>query len=168
MSEKNTAPNPFDLDRLRELIRMMEEHDLNEVDLQKGDQRCRLRRKLQVPHPPMMAAYPMAAAPAPAVAPAPAAASESKGGAPAAAPVESGLTVKSPTLGTYYSAASPDDEPFVKVGSKVQRDTVVCLVEAMKVYNQVTADVEGTVTEVCVANGDAVEFGQVLFRVRPS
>ncbi|MFO1022293.1 MAG: acetyl-CoA carboxylase biotin carboxyl carrier protein [Planctomycetales bacterium] len=167
MSEKNNPSNPFDLEKLRELIRMMEEHDLNEVDLQKGDQRCRLRRKIQAAAPMMPAyPYPPAAPPVFPTAP-PAAAAPSAAPAGAAAAADSGTPVKSPTLGTFYAAANPDDEPFVKVGSKVKRDTVVCLVEAMKVYNQITADVEGTVTEVCVSNGDAVEFGQVLFRVKP-
>ncbi len=169
MSDKHGQSVPFDLEKLKELIRMMEEHDLNEVDLQKGDQRCRLRRKIETaapvvpsfgyaPYPAMPAAAPAAGAPA--ATPAPAAA-EAK---PAVA--DNTVAIKSPTLGTYYSSPSPDDEAYVKVGSKVTKDSVVCLVEAMKVYNQITADVEGTITEVCVNNGDPVEFNQVLFRVK--
>jgi len=167
MSEKHGQSVPFDLEKLKELIRMMEEHDLNEVDLQKGDQRCRLRRKVEVSAPPLPAygypAYPPVAPPAP-VASAPAAAGTVPEAKPAAN--DNTIAIKSPTLGTYYAAASPDDEPYVKVGSKVKKETIVCLVEAMKVYNQITADVEGTITEVCVNSGDAVEFNQVLFRVK--
>ena len=76
------------------------------------------------------------------------------------------VAIKSPTVGTFYEAPSPGDPPFVTVGSKVGQDTVVCIIEAMKVFNQITADVNGIVTELLVKNGDAVEFGQPLFRVR--
>jgi acetyl-CoA carboxylase biotin carboxyl carrier protein len=83
------------------------------------------------------------------------------------APASDLLEIRSPTVGTFYSAPSPNDPPYVKIGSKVAADSVVCLVEAMKVFNQITADVAGTVVEICVSEGDAVEYGQVLFRVRP-
>jgi acetyl-CoA carboxylase biotin carboxyl carrier protein len=162
MPEENIpASVPFDIERLKELIQLMEEHDLTEVDLHKGDQRCRLRRGSQQMVPAAYAPAPYPVMPQQPSAPA-------GGAAEGAAPKSDGtLVIKSPTVGTFYSAASPDDEPFVKIGSPVSPDTVVCLVEAMKVYNQITADVSGTVTEVCVHNGDAVEFGQPLFRVRP-
>ena len=166
MSEDSSpAPVPFDIQPLAELIRLMEEHDLTEVDLHRGDQRCRLRRGTQ-----QTAVY----APAPQYMPAPAAISPSTAtaGAASAAPAaearpDNTRPIKSPTVGTFYAAASPDDEPFAKVGTRVSADTVVCLVEAMKVYNEVKAEVAGVVTEVCVSNGDAVEYGQVLFRVQP-
>ena len=86
---------------------------------------------------------------------------------PAVAVSDGSIMIKSPTVGTFYASPSPDDPPFIKVGSTVKADTVVCLIEAMKVYNQITADVTGTVTEVLAANADAVEFGQPLFRVKP-
>ena len=76
------------------------------------------------------------------------------------------MAIKSPTVGTFYSASAPGEEPFAKVGTKVTRDTVVCIIEAMKVMNHITADLEGTVTEVLAKNGDAVEFNQPLFRVK--
>lgn len=165
MAEGKSAGVPLDLERLRELIALMEKHDLGEVDLQNGEQRCRLRRGPQnvsvvsAPQGYMPQPMPMAAAPAPAPA----------AGAPtAAAPVNDGtIVIKSPTVGTFYGSPSPDDPAFVKVGSTVKADTVVCLIEAMKVYNQITADVTGTITEVLVNNADAVEFGQPLFRVKP-
>ena len=77
------------------------------------------------------------------------------------------IEITSPTVGTFYSSPTPDDPPFVKIGSKVSSDTIVCIVEAMKVFNQIPAEVSGTITEVLVKNGDPVEFGQPLFRVRP-
>lgn len=166
MAEGKSAGVPLDLERLRELIAMMEKHDLSEVDLQNGEQRCRLRRGPQnvsvvsAPQGYMAAPMPTAAAPAAA---APAATSSA---APAASANDGALVIKSPTVGTFYAAPSPDDPAFVKVGSVVKADTVVCLIEAMKVYNQITADVAGTVVEVLVNSGDAVEFGQPLFRVK--
>ncbi len=76
------------------------------------------------------------------------------------------VTINSPTVGTFYSSPTPDDPPFVSVGSTVLPETVVCIVEAMKVFNQIPAEVSGTVVEILVKNGDSVEFGQPLFRVR--
>lgn len=164
MAEGKSAGVPLDLERLRELITLMEKHDLSEVDLQNGEQRCRLRRGPQnvsvmaAPQGYMPQPQPHAAAPAPA----PAAASTP------AAPVNDGsIVIKSPTVGTFYASPSPDDPPFLKIGAMVKPDTVVCLIEAMKVYNQITADVSGTVTEILVNNADTVEFGQPLFRVKP-
>jgi acetyl-CoA carboxylase biotin carboxyl carrier protein len=151
----------FDLDKLRQLIELMERHDLTEVSLRRGEEQWRLRRGgPQHAAPPPSAAAP-AYAPAHAAAPAPAS-------PPAAADAGAGmLEIKSPTVGTFYASPSPDDPPFVKIGSRVQPDTVVCLVEAMKVFNQILAEVSGTIAEVLVNSGDPVDFGQVLFRVRP-
>jgi acetyl-CoA carboxylase biotin carboxyl carrier protein len=84
-----------------------------------------------------------------------------------AAPAPSGVFIKSPTVGTFYTASSPDDPPFVSVGTRVQPDTVVCLIEAMKVFNQIPAEVSGVIAEVLAKNGDSIEFGQPLFRVTP-
>ncbi len=70
-------------------------------------------------------------------------------------------------VGTFYTAPNPDSDPFVKTGSAVSADSVVCLIEAMKVFNEIKADVAGTVQEICVENGEQVEYGQVLFRVQP-
>ena len=86
--------------------------------------------------------------------------------APAAAPVVSGIEIKSPMVGTFYSAASPESGPFVSVGQAVTPDTVVCIIEAMKVMNEIKAEVSGTVTEVCGENGKPVQFGQALFRLK--
>ena len=166
MVEENRPGAAFDLEKLKELIALMDQNGLTEIDLRQGDQRWRLRRgALAAPQMPLPGyAYQPAAAPALPTAP-----SSSGGGAAVKKPGEDdatpGLVIKSPTVGTFYSAPSPDDPPFVTVGSRVTPQTVVCTVEAMKVFNQITADLSGTVTAVLVNNGDPVEFGQPLFRV---
>lgn len=160
--EDKSGGAPFDLDKLRELVEMMESHGLTEVSLRRGDEKWKLRRGHEVVIPGPAMAYPQMAAPPAAAAPAAAAA------APAAPAVDSSLLViKSPTVGTFYTSPSPDDPPFVSIGSKVVSDTVVCIVEAMKVFNQIPAEVNGTIVEILVNTGDSVEFGQPLFRVRP-
>ncbi len=169
MAEGKSAGVPLDLERLRELIALMEQHDISEVDLQNGEQRCRLRRG---PQNVQVMAAPQGYAPQPQMYAPPQAPAITPGGASApaapAAPVNDGsIVIKSPTVGTFYASPSPDDPPFLKIGTTVKPDTVVCLIEAMKVYNQITADVSGTVTEILVNNADAVEFGQPLFRVKP-
>jgi acetyl-CoA carboxylase biotin carboxyl carrier protein len=150
------SPAPFDLDRLRELVEMMEKHDLREVRLRRGDQRWVLRRGPQeVAFAPAM---PMAAAPAAA----PTAAAPA-----AAAPADDGVQVKSPMVGTFYRASTPGDKPFVKEGDRVSNDTVVCLIEAMKFFNQIKADCSGTIVKVLVNDGDPVDYGQPLFKIKP-
>jgi acetyl-CoA carboxylase biotin carboxyl carrier protein len=163
--DASSAQGPFDLERLKELIEMMEKHGLTEVTLRRGDEKWSLRRGPQETFQavPTMAPSPMPAAPvaAPPTAaePAPAAPTES---------AEAGVEIKSPTVGTFYSSPSPDEPPFISVGTAVQPDTVVCVVEAMKVFNQIPAETSGTITEILVNDGDSVEFGQPLFRVRPA
>jgi acetyl-CoA carboxylase biotin carboxyl carrier protein len=99
----------------------------------------------------------------PASAPAPAASAP----APAAAPAASdGIEIKSPMVGTFYSSPSPDSPTFVSVGQEITPDTVICIIEAMKVMNEVKAEVAGTVTEICADNGKPVQFGQVMFRLK--
>src|SRR5262245_25728763 len=166
MSAENAgSAEPFDLNKLRELIGLMEEHGLTEIDLRKQDQRWKLRRGpaevVQMIPAAGFSAPPMNAVPPPVTL---------QQAAPpasvAAAPDKDTVAIKSPTVGTYYEAPSPGDPPFVTVGSKVSQDTVVCIIEAMKVFNQITAEMNGTITELLVKNGDPVEFGQPLFRVR--
>lgn len=83
-----------------------------------------------------------------------------------AAPAASGIEIKSPMVGTFYTAPSPDAPPFLSVGQEVTTETVVCIIEAMKVMNEVKAEISGTVTEICAENGKPVQFGQVLFRLK--
>lgn len=162
MSNGGSLPNDiFDVKRVRRLVELMKEHDLSELDLKDGEQRVRLRRG-QEPQ----VSYPMSYAPAPsAAAPAPSAPS-SVGAAPA--PAETGVVIKSPMVGTFYTSANPESPPFVKVGDHVGPETTVCIVEAMKVFNQIPAEMSGQITAVIAENGQPVEFGQPLFRVNPS
>lgn len=164
--DDQTSNESFNLDKLKELIELMEKHDLTDVHLRHGAEQWRLRRGPQVvaAAPSAPAAY---ATPAAAPAPAAPAAAAPEAAAPAA-PASNLLEIKSPIVGTFYSSPTPEDPVFVTAGSKVTQDTVVCIVEAMKVFNQITADVSGTIEEMLVGNGDPVESGQVLFRVKPN
>ena len=159
--EDQYSNESFNLDKLKELIELMEKHDLTDVHLRHGAEQWRLRRGPQV-----VAAAPVAYSPQ-AIA-APASASAAPEAAAPTAPVSNLLEIKSPIVGTFYSSPTPEDPVFVTPGSKVTQDTVVCIVEAMKVFNQITADVSGTIEEILVGNGDPVESGQVLFRVKPN
>ncbi len=160
--------NPFDLNTVRQLIQLMAKYELTELEWRDGKNRLKLKRKAAVVESVTPAALPATVPPAPSV-PIPAPPTPS----PTPAPVESKPPkklheIKSPTPGTFYAASSPDAEPFVRVGSRVQPDTVVCLIEAMKVFNEITADCSGVIVEVCVQNQQPVEYGQVLFRVDTS
>jgi acetyl-CoA carboxylase biotin carboxyl carrier protein len=159
-------PSPFDVRTIKELVGLMSRHDLSEIDLRDGTHRIRLRRgpgrKAKGTGPVEQAAAPAAApaAPPPAVAPTPA--------DDGAAPAKSLHEIKSPTPGTFYASPSPEAEPFVRVGTRVTPTTVVCLIEAMKIFNEITAECNGVVTEVLAENQQPVEYGQVLFRVDPA
>ena len=142
----------FDEDRLCRLIAMMKEHDLSEVDLQEDTQRIRLRRNTAVAAP----AAPVYAAPiAPAAASAPAAAAEGA----------NIVVIKSPMVGTFYAKPNPKSPPFVKVGDHVDPEKTICIIEAMKVFNEIPAEIQGQVVAVLVQEGEAVEFGKPLFKV---
>ncbi len=164
--DKQSGGDSFDLQRLRQLIRLMEQYDLSEVKLQGGDQKWYLRRgprdvpafAVPPPHPLMGVAPP---------APQPAAPAGGPPGEPSAAD-EGLVAIKSPTVGTFYKSAQPGDPAFVKIGDSVRAETIVCIVEAMKVFNQIPADVSGTIAKVLASDGDAVEFGQPLFQVKPA
>ena len=153
----------FDLDRLKSLIEMMESHGLTEISLRRGDEHWRLRRGPQevmqmIPSGPYSGHLPPPThTPGPTPPPEPQGGNQNDGAIP----------IKSPTVGTFYTAPTPEDPPFVSVGSRVQPESIVCIVEAMKVFNQIPAEISGTIVEVLVKNGDSVEFGQPLFKVRP-
>ena len=151
-----SSAGPFDLGGVRDLLRVMEQFGVSEIDLRSDSQRWHVRRGAVAAIP---AAAPVAVA-APVAAPA-----QPQAAAPAPAAAPAGRTIDSPTVGTFYASPSPDDPPFVKVGDAVEADTVVCLVEAMKVFNQIQAEASGTIAEVLVKAGEAVEFGQPLFRL---
>lgn len=158
----NRTPHPFDVTTVEKLIGLMAEHDLSEIDLHDGDSRIRLRRG----HSPFISAMGQAM-PAPVALPAPATT------APVAPAGPAGSTdskkyhlITSPTPGTFYAKPSPEDPDYVKVGAKVTPDTVVCKIEAMKIFNDITADCTGTIVEIMVDNAQAVEYGQPLFKVQ--
>ncbi len=148
------------VDQVRQFVDMMVANDLTSLEIVNGDLKVSLGRGMAVSA--AHAVSPAAFAPA-----APAAAAAPAAPAPAAAPAENLLEIKSPMVGTFYWAPSPDSDPYVKTGARVSSDTVVCIIEAMKVMNEIKAECAGTIVEVAVENGRPVEYGQVLFRVRP-
>lgn len=170
----------LDIKTLKDLIQLMKDNDLTEVNLQDEKETVALKRgnlNTVVNHQPViyhgggpsigampaMAAAPVAMAPVatastPAAPAAPAKAAESDAGL---------IAIESPMVGTFYSAPNPDAKPFVTEGAKINNSSVVCLIEAMKVYNEIKAEKTGTVAKVLVKNGQAVEFGTKLFLLKP-
>lgn len=142
----------------------MKKSDLSEFEIQDQDFKLRIKRDVPGRAPVAAQAAPLAAAPAPV---APAAPAVLAPAAPAAADPSIKL-VTSPMVGTYYCTPSPENPPFVTVGSPIKADSVVCIIEAMKVMNEIQSEISGTVVECLVANGTSVEFGQPLFRVKVS
>lgn len=153
--------SPMNTDLLQQIVNLMSANDLNMVDLRDGDKRVILRRGAAVV--PMQMSMP---APQHAVQAAPPGPVH---GAIVEKPAEDAglVAIKSPMVGTFYSAPSPDAKPFVSVGSSVSDDTDVCIIEAMKVFNNIKAECRGTIAKVLVSNGQTVEFGQTLFLVKP-
>jgi len=149
------AEKDADIQRIKELIRIMKENDLVKIDIQHGEDRVSLERA-QPPAAALLGAAPPLLVP-PAVA-----------GGPVAVPAkgEGLLEIQSPIVGTFYEAPSPDSDPYVEPGSHVDPQTIVCIIEAMKVMNEIKAEVSGTIVEKVATNGQAVEYGQVLFRVK--
>ncbi|HYW80485.1 MAG TPA: acetyl-CoA carboxylase biotin carboxyl carrier protein [Thermoguttaceae bacterium] len=163
MAGSSPQQDVFDIRKIRRLVELMKEHDLSEVDLRQGDMRIQLRSdSAPVVTPPVAGNSsplpPVAAQPVVESAPAKVEASE---------PVENEhvALIRSPMVGTFYTSPDPDSPVYVKVGDHVGPDTTVCIIEAMKVYNQIPAEVSGKVVAVLIENGEPVEFGQPLFRV---
>jgi acetyl-CoA carboxylase biotin carboxyl carrier protein len=149
----------MDIRKIKKLIELVEESGIAELEITEGEESVRIHRGSSnagvVPAAPVHYAAPAPAAPlAPAAAPA---------AEPAAAEVISGHTVKSPMVGTFYRASSPEAKPFVEVGQTVKVGDTLCIVEAMKMMNQIEADKAGVVRDILVDNGDAVEFDQPMF-----
>jgi len=156
-----------DLKDIKAIIDLMRKNSLSEFELEKQDFKIKLKRAVSGPAMPAEepAALPYAG-PASAVAPP---------GLPAPAPVPvlappvvPLLEIKSPMIGTFYRAPSPESADYVEMGTEVTQETVVCLIEAMKVMNEIKAEVKGVVTHILVENAKPVEFGQPLFRIRPT
>ena len=152
----------MDLRKLKTLIDLVSESNVSELEITEAEGKVRIVKGggavvQQLVAAPVVAAQPAAAAVAVAAAPA---AAEAPAAAPAAA---QGHTVKSPMVGTFYHASSPGAEPFVEVGSTVKVGQTLCIIEAMKILNEIEAETAGTVKQILVNNDDAVEFGQPLF-----
>ncbi len=156
----------MELKDIKLLVDLMKKNDLSVFKMEQEGFKITLKRGSDYqPVITTTSSAPVAQYSAPAALPAPAAPAAS---APSAAPA-SGEKLKeigSPMVGTFYSAASPDAKPYVEVGSTVTPDTVVCIIEAMKVMNEIKAEVSGVIAEVCTENGKAVQFGQPLFKVK--
>ena len=151
----------FDVRKIRRLVELMKEHELSEIDLRQENMRIQLRRGPQGALGPTVVSSAAGAPPqpAPALGQAPATA------LPAAGPEEHIVLIRSPMVGTFYAASDPESPAFIKVGDHVGPETTVCIVEAMKVFNEIPAEVSGKIVSVLVENGDPVEFGQPLFKV---
>ena len=147
----------MDKKEIRRLIKLMVDNNLSELDVAEGESRIHLKRAV--------GEAPVVAAPTAAVSEAAAPPAEQK---PAEPEAEELIEIKSPMVGTFFAASSPDSDPYVSRGAEVAEDSVVCIVEAMKVMNEIKAECVGDVAEICVRNAQPVEFGQVLFRVRPA
>ena len=145
----------FEIEYIEKLAKVLSDNSLTEISLEDGEQAITIRKEL-IGAPVVTAAA--ASAPA-AVAPQPAAP------APAKEDVKKGKPLTSPMVGTFYTAPSPDAKPFVEVGQTVKQGDVVCIVEAMKLMNEIESEISGTVTEICVKNGQPVEFGQTLMYI---
>ena len=172
MSEKKRKPKakaalkaptgsagPMNVDFLQQLVNLMSANDLNTVDLRDSDRRIVLKRG----GAQMAAAVPTSSAPTPVSYSPPAVA------LPLPVDEDSKLVpIKSPMVGTFYSSSSPDAKAFVSVGTVVDEETDVCIIEAMKVFNNIKAETRGTIAKILVTNGQTVEFGTVLFLVKPS
>ncbi|MBN2210581.1 MAG: acetyl-CoA carboxylase biotin carboxyl carrier protein [Sedimentisphaerales bacterium] len=148
----------MELEKVKELVELMKANELSELEIVDGQLRIALRRGGSQPQVMMTSASSVSTA-SPVVQPT---STTEKG------EDEKLTAIKSPIVGTFYVAPSPTAEPFVKVGATVNDDTVVCIIEAMKVMNEVKAECSGTIKKILVENGAAVEFGQSLFLIEPA
>ncbi len=165
MTTPASAHDIFDVRKIRRLVELMKEHDLTEIDIQQGELRIQLRRASSTANAgiivPGIMGGPMGSIPGKS--------SEPLAESPKEPSSDSRFAIiKSPMVGTFYAASDPESPPYVKVGDHVGPETTVCIVEAMKVFNQIPAEVSGKIVAVLVENGESVEFGQPLFKVDTS
>jgi len=151
----------MDLRKLKTLIDLVSESNISELEITEADGKVRIVKSDPAAAIAVQPVY--AAAPAMPVATMAAAAAPVAAAAPAAAPVETGHVVKSPMVGTFYRASSPNAKPFADIGQQVKEGEAICIIEAMKIMNEIEADKSGTITKILAENGQAVEFGQPLF-----
>jgi acetyl-CoA carboxylase biotin carboxyl carrier protein len=147
----------MDLDKIKEMIALMEEHDLTEIEISNGEEKIRLK-KGENGLPQYMGNPGQQIAPQMAEAAAQTAESSAN---------DDCIEITAPMVGTFYRASAPDAEPYVEVGDTVEADDVICIIEAMKVMNEIKAEIAGEVVEILVDNGDVIEYGQPLFKIRP-
>ncbi len=160
------SPGPFNVRTIHYLVRLMRKYDLGQIDLQEGERRIRLRRGAVV-----ATATPTVGVGIPAMIPPPSTPPAASPPPPPAEPPKPSrplVEIKSPIVGTFYAKPAPDKEDYVRIGSKVTPDTIVCKVEAMKIFNDIKAETTGTIVEILVKNGQPVEYDTVLFRVDPN
>lgn len=155
------------VERVRQLIQIMAENDLAELEVEEPELRIRLRKNLPVQYVPPGLDYTQLQQP-PGFRPALQTPAEADSGAQAPPKEEKLVEIASPMVGTFYRASSPGADPYVTIGSEVDPDTVVCIIEAMKVMNEIKAEVTGTIVEILVQDVEPIEFGQVLFLVAPA
>jgi acetyl-CoA carboxylase biotin carboxyl carrier protein len=158
MSEKHEKK----LRRVKELIELMKENDLVELEIADGDSKILLKRPQ--PGAPTITQIPMAQTPTETPSQTPTMHTADVE-APAKGQQQDLTEINSPIVGTFYSAPSPDSQPYVEVGSQVNPDTIVCIVEAMKVMNEIKAETHGTIVKILCETGEAVEYGQALFKI---
>ncbi|MDA0705189.1 MAG: acetyl-CoA carboxylase biotin carboxyl carrier protein [Proteobacteria bacterium] len=150
----------MDIRKVKKLIELLDESGIAEIEITEGEESVRISR--YAPHAPQMMAAPMPMA-VPTAAAAPAHAAAPATAAPAADPEDDGYLVQAPMVGTYYDASSPGAAPFVQVGDRVNEGDTLCIIEAMKMMNQIESDASGVIKSIRVQNGEPVEYGQTLF-----
>ncbi|MDQ8204781.1 acetyl-CoA carboxylase biotin carboxyl carrier protein [Pelagicoccus sp. SDUM812003] len=152
----------MDIKEIKQIVDLMKKSDLTEFSVEEENFKLQIKRATESANAPQIVSYAPApaaaapAAPAPETAPAP---------APSAAVEDNSKYITSPMVGTFYTAPSPDSSAFVKVGDSVEAESVVCIIEAMKIMNEIQSELKGTIAEILVENGQPVEFGQRLFRL---
>jgi len=162
----------MDFKQIQELIKMINKSNIGEVSIEEKGFKLTIKQKEEpvqqiitapLPAQPVAAAAPMAAAPAPSAAAAP-----EKPARPAEPPVSNTITIKSPMIGTFYRSPSPDKASFVNIGDEVEPGTVVCIIEAMKLFNEIESEVKGKIVKVLAEDASPVEYDQPLFLVEPA
>jgi len=151
----------MDIRKVKKLIELLDESGIAEIEITEGEESVRISRYAKDAPPVYAAPAPIAAAAI--AAPAPAAAAPAAEAAPAPEPEEDGYPVQAPMVGTYYAASAPGSAPFVQVGDRINEGDTLCIIEAMKMMNQIEADVSGVIKSIRVQNGEPIEYGQTLF-----
>jgi len=157
------AQKDSDIQMIKELLEIMKDNELAEIEIKHGSDKIHLKRSCP---PPAITAVPIVGQEIPAANTGTTQNTISQAGT-SAAQAKNLAEIKSPLIGTFYAKPTPDSEPFIEPGTHVEAQTVVCIIEAMKVMNEIKAGISGTVDQITVTNGQAVEYGQVLYRVKP-